>query len=202
MPFKDTLSLATAWLDQPQLGDRPQQTLLVGAAVLAVRQRFGRWSFDLQSHSTIAGENRADTIRWLPDRLVPNARVLLWRAEDIVVPSLIATAETTDDTLAGTTLLRALDRVFTGEVNDVAETYGGTHAESFDAIAHGRGLPFVPLKSSDLAEAHRIGRHGTIRDHLQARAIATWRLWAHEQPAADELAAATEAWLTEHEERA
>ena len=202
MPFNDTAALAIAWLDQPQLGARPQQTFLVGAAVLLVRERFRRLSFDLRCHSTVAGEDQADTVRWLADALGSGSRLLLWRAEDIAVPALIAAAETTEETVAGAKLLRSLDRAFTGEVVDVAETYGGTRAVSFDAVAHEYNVPFVPLTPVDLAEAYRIGRHGTIRDHLAARAIATWRLWALEQPEADALAAATTAWLAARQEQA
>ena len=192
----DTLVLATAWLNQAEMPERPARTLLIGAAVLSVRYRFGSWSFDLQSDSTTVTDNPADTIRWLGERLHnADGQLLLWRGEDITVPSLIAAAETARDTLAAVTLLRRLDAAFTGDVIDVATAFGGAKATSFDAIAHRHGAAFVPMTQTDLAEAHRLGNHGDIRSHLEARAKAMWRLWLQGRPDADGLNAATVAWL-------
>lgn len=191
-----TAILATAWIHQPALAQRPARTLLAGAAILSIFYRFGTLGFDLQAHSTTVTDDPAETICWLADALhVPPQRLLLWRAEDIVVPSLIAAAESARDAMAGARLLRELDLAFTGEVIDVAEVYGGTAATSFDAIAHRHGLPFVVLTKADLAEAHRTGCHGAIRKHLASRAIGTWRLWLAGQPDAASLIEKTEAWL-------
>lgn len=193
----DTVVLATAWINQPALAQRPARTLLVGAATLTCRYRFGSLGLDLATHSTTVTDDPAETISWLADAFhIPPARLLLWRAEDIVVPSLIAAAETARDTIAAARLLRELDLVFTGEVIDVAETYGGASATSFDAVAHGAGIPFVPMPRAGLAEAHRLGNHGAIREHLAARAKATWRLWLTGRQDTGSLIAATEAWAS------
>ncbi|WCT74187.1 hypothetical protein PQ455_02845 [Sphingomonas naphthae] len=192
----DTAILATAWINQPALGQRPARTLLVGAARLSVFYSFGSLGFDLQAHSTTITDDPAETILWLADALhIPPQRLLLWRAEDIVVPSLVAAAETARDAVAGARMLRELDLAFTGEVIDIAETHGGAAATSFDAIAHRHGFLVVPMSKVDLAEAHRTGNHGAIRKHLAARAIATWRLWLAGQPDAESLIEKTEAWL-------
>lgn len=192
----DTVVLATAWIHQPALGDRPARTLLVGAATLTFRYRFGGAGFDLAAHSSTVTDDPAETISWLAEALhIPPARLLLWRAEDIVVPSLIAAAETARDTIAAAKLLRELDLVFTGEVIDVAESYGGTGATSFDAVAHGAGLPFVPMTRADLSEYHRTGCHGAIREHLTARVKAIWQLWLASREDTETLQAMTEAWL-------
>lgn len=196
MTFTDTTALATAWLNQPAFGQRPARTLLVGAATLAVRHRFNGWSFQLEAHSSTVTDNPAETILWLAEDLAARpSRLLLWRAEDIVVPSLIAAAETARDGLAGTKFLRELERTFTGEVEDVAQAFGSTKAASFDAIAHEHGLPFIAMSRSGLEEAHRIGNHGTIREHLASRVKATWRLWLRSRPDGEALIAATDAWL-------
>ncbi|PZU56408.1 MAG: hypothetical protein DI547_16615 [Sphingobium sp.] len=192
----DTAILATAWIHQSALGQRPARTLLVGAAKLSIRYRFGSLGFDLQAHSTTITDDPAETICWLAEALhVPPERLLLWRAEDIVVPSLIAAAESARDLMAGARMLRELDLAFTGEVIDVSEVHGGAAATSFDAIAHRYGIPVVPMVKADLAEAHRTGCHGAIRKQLAARAIATWRLWLAGQADAESLIEKTEAWL-------
>ncbi|HEX8486556.1 hypothetical protein [Sphingomonas sp.] len=193
----DTVVLATSWIQQSALGERPARTLLVGAAMLTCRFRFGSMGFHVAAHSTTVTDDPAETMSWLADAFhIPPERLLLWRAEDIVVPSLIAVAETARDTIAAAKLLRELDSVFTGEVIDVAETYGGTSATSFDAIAHGAGIPFVPMTRADLAESHRTGCHGAIREHLVTRVKAIWQLWLASREDTESLAAATEAWLT------
>jgi hypothetical protein len=192
----DTTVLATAWIHQPALGQRPARTLLVGAARLSMFYSFGSLGFDLQAHSTTITDDPAETISWLADALhVLPKRLLLWRAEDIVVPSLVAAAETARDVMAGTRMLRELDLAFTGDVIDVAEAHGGAAATSFDAIAHRHGFPVVALSKAELAEAHRTGNHGSIRKHLAARAIATWRLWLASRDDAELLIEKTEAWL-------
>lgn len=198
----DTAILATAWINQPRPEQPPAQTLLVGAAVLAVSYRFGTLAFDLATHSTTVTDDPVDTMAWLADRFhVSPARLLLWRASDIVVPSLIAAAETTHDAVTGARLLHALALTLTGEVIDVATGYGGSKATSFDAVAHGAGLPFVPLPRPALAEAHRSGNHGLIRDHLAERCKTTWRLWLAGQADPQSLAAATEAWVSTSDAR-
>lgn len=196
----DTVILATAWLDQSALGPRPARSLLVGAATLTCRYRFGSVGFDLAAHSTTVTDDPAETITWLADALhIPPARLLLWRAEDIVVPSLIAAAETARDAIAAAKLLRSLDLAFTGEVIDVAEIYGGSSAKSFDAVADAADISFVPMTRADLAEAHRTSHHGAIQEHLAARAKATWRLWLNGRKDSESLIAATEAWLAKPE---
>lgn len=191
-----TVVLATSWLQQPASGISPARTLLVGAATLTSRYRFGRVGFDLAAHSTTATDDPVESMSWLAEALhIPPARLLLWRAENIVVPSLIAAAETARDTIAAAKMLRELDLAFTGEVIDVAETYGGSSAKSFDAVAHWADVPFVPMTRADLEEAHRTGCHGAIREHLAARVKATWQLWLASQKDAEPLIAATEAWL-------
>ena len=170
--------------------------MLVGAATLTCRYRFGSVGFDLGAHSTTVTDNPVETISWLADAFhIPPARLLLWRAENIVVPSLIAAAETARDALAAAKMLRELDLAFTGEVIDVAETYGGSSAKSFDAVAHWADVPFVPMTRADLEEAHRTGCHGAIREHLAARVKATWQLWLASRKDAESLVGATEAWL-------
>ncbi|WP_161978389.1 hypothetical protein [Sphingomonas oligophenolica] len=199
----DTLVLATACLNQSEMPERAARTLLVGAAILNVRHRFGSWSFDLQSDSTTVTDNPADTMLWLGERLqCADGQLLLWRGEDITVPSLIAAAETARDTIAAVTLLRRLAATFTGEVIDVATAFGGSKATSFDAIAHRHGVAFVPMTRTDLAEAHRLGNHGDIRAHLEARAKAMWQLWLPGVPDDDSVRSATHAWLFESDAQA
>ena len=86
MSFIDTTVLATAWLNQPALGQHPARTLLVGAATLAARQRFSGWSFQLEAHSTTVTDNPAETILWLAEDLAARpSRLLLWRATRTVL---------------------------------------------------------------------------------------------------------------------
>lgn len=192
----DTVALSTAWIHQPARGKAPARTLLVGAATLSVRYHFGTLAFGLATHSTTVTDNPVETMTWLAERLhVPPTRLLLWRAEDIVVPSLISACETTRDTLTAARLLRELEPTLDGEVVDVAESYGGSRATSFDAVSHDAGLPFRPMSKDLLHRSHRTGCHGAIRAHLASRAIGTWRLWLKSRDDADALIAATDAWV-------
>lgn len=203
MHVDDNAVLATAWINQPKLAHRPARTLLVGAATLGVRQRFGGWSFELATHSTTITDNPAETMIWLADNLwAAPKRLLLWRAEDIVVPSLIAAADTARDTVAAAQLLRQLNIAFGVDVIDVAVAHGGARATSFDAVAHEHGLTFLPMTRDELGEAHRTGCHGAIRDHLAARVIAMWRLWLRGQSGRDEAEAATAEWLAQRDAEA
>jgi len=192
----DTVALSTAWIHQPARGKRPARTLLVGAATLTCRYRFGSLGFDLAAHSTTVTDDPAETMAWLADWLhIPPERLLLWRAEDIVVPSLISACQTARDTITAAKLLRELDLSMDSEVIDVAESHGGSAASSFDAVAHGAGLPFRPMTLTSLGEAHRTGCHGAIRKHLASRAVNTWRLWLNSRGGAESLIAATDAWV-------
>ena len=196
MSFTDTTVLATAWLSQPVMGQIPARTLLVGAATLHVRHRFQAFSLTLGAHSTAVTDNPADTLAWLAEDLARRpARLLVWQAETILVPSLIAAAETARDGLAGAKLLRELERAFTGEVEDVAMACGGSKATSFDAVAHAYDLPFVAMTRVDLNDAHRTGHHGAICEHLAARVKAIWQLWLQRHSDDPALVAATAAWL-------
>lgn len=195
MPTNTTI-LSTCWLNQSSLGSRPARTLLVGAALLTVSHRFGTLAFDLRADSTTITDDPDGTVAWLAERLPTEpGRLLLWRADDIVLPSLISAAETTRNLMAGARLLCALERAFTGEMVDVAEPHGRARAKSFDAVAHAGGLPFVPMTRAQLAEAHRTGCHGDIRLHLAGRAKATWRLWLRQQEETAPLQAMTDEWL-------
>lgn len=192
----DTIALSTAWIHQRAYGERPAHTLLVGASILTCSHRFGSAAFDLAAHSTTVTDNPADTMAWLTERLeVMPAQLLLWRAADIVVPSLISACETTRDTMTAARLLRALDRIFDGEVIDVAEQHGGSTARSFDAVMDAAGLPFKPMSKADLHCAHSTGCHGDIREHLAMRATSTFRLWLHGQDGAADLIADIDAWV-------
>lgn len=192
----DTIAISTAWIHQRACRDRPSRTLLVGASILTCSDRFGSAAFDLAAHSTTVTDDPAETMAWLAERLeVAPARLLLWRAEDIVVPSLISACETARNTMTAARLLRALDRIFEGEVIDVAEQIGGPKASSFDAVMHSAGLPFSTLAKGDLHHAHSTGCHADIREHLAARAVSTFRLWLRGQEEAEDLIAATDAWV-------
>lgn len=191
----DTIALSTAWIHQHACRDRPARTLLVGASILTCSDRFGSAAFDLAAHSTTVTDDPAETMAWLAKRLeVAPARLLLWRAEDIVVPSLISACETARDTMTAARLLRALDRAFEGEVIDVAEQHGGSKASSFDAVMHSAGLPFSPMAKDELHHAHSTGCHADIREHLAARAVSTFRLWLQGRDDVGDLIAATDAW--------
>lgn len=192
----NTIAISTAWIHQRACRDRPARTLLVGASILTCSDRFGSAAFDLASHSTTVTDDPAETMAWLAERLyVAPARLLLWRAEDIVVPSLISACETARDTMTAARLLRALDRAFEGAVIDLAEQHGGSKASSFDAVMHSAKLPFRSMAKADLHHAHSTGCHADIREHLAARAISTFRLWLQSQDEVGNLIAATEAWV-------
>ena len=191
----DTIAISTAWIHQRACRDRPARTLLVGASILTCSDRFGSAAFDLAAHSSTVTDDPAETMAWLAERLeIAPARLLLWRAEDIVVPSLISACETARDSMTAARLLRAINRVFEREVVDVAEQHGGSKASSFDAVMHSAGLPFSPMAKADLHHAHSTGCHSDIREHLAARAVSTFRLWLRGQEEAEDLIAATDAW--------
>lgn len=190
--------LATTYINQPELGRRPACTLLIGAAVLQVTERFGSWAFNLDAHSSLATDNRGDTLLWLTSHLRGGAaRLMLWRAEDIAVPSLVAAAETTTDLVIAAQFLREFERCFGNDIIDVADVFGGARATSLVTVFNEAGLAYKPMTAAALDEAWRTSNHGKVRDHLRLRALGVWQLWARRQPNAGNLEQATLAWLEE-----
>lgn len=186
--------LATAYLTKPKIGRVAAKTLLIGAAVLHVEERFGAPAVHLDAHTTLATDNPADTLGWLAGELWEGHRTLmLWRAEDIVVPSLIAAADDAPDAAIAAQFLRRLERSLTGRVIDVAEYFGGSKATSLDAVLHEEGLPFRPMTRQALDEAYRTSCHGDVLEHLKLRVLGLWRLWARRQQNAEALERAVEA---------
>lgn len=195
MPHHHTV-LSIAALKMPALGRRAATTLLVGAALLRIQHRFGAPAFDLKVHASLVGDNPADTMRWLANELPGQGALLLWRAEDVVVPALVSAASTAVDTTVAAAMLRSLDRALEDEVIDVAVPYGGALATSFDRVAHGHGLPFVPMHRDALAEAHATFNYGAVHDHLRTRAVATWQLHLTNVEDNSVLRDATIRWIT------
>lgn len=187
--------LSIAALKRPAFGPRPATTLLVGAALLRVQHRFGEPAFDLKVHASLAGDNAAETMHWLADELPGHGALLLWRAEDIVVPALVSAASTATDVVVAAAMLRSLSCALGDEVIDVAAPHGGALATSFDRVAHDHQLPFVPMGREQLAEAHATFCYGAVHDHLRTRAITTWRLHLASMEESGSLRGATERWL-------
>lgn len=193
MTFDDTVVLSTAWINQPALRSLDTRTLLVGASLVHVRPRSERWQLDQQTRSIARCDSGAGVMRWLGERLLGNPRLLIWRGETILVPSLVAAADSATDVTAARLMLRQLDRLFAGEVIDVSRRYGSPGARSFDAVAHKHALPFVTMSQQDLEAAYQRGDAGVIDRHVATRALTTWRLWARLQADAEALAAVTTA---------
>lgn len=192
MPHHNVLSIAA--LKQPTLGRKPATTLLIGASLLRVQSRFGEPAFDLTVHASLVGDNASDTMKWVADELPTYGTLLLWRAEDLVVPALVSAAETASDAVVAAAMLRTLDRALGGNVVDVAGPHGGARATSFDRVAHEHGFPFKPMSGAQLAEAHRTFCYLDVFDHLRTRALTTWLL--HLAHVGDEaLQEATSRWL-------
>lgn len=180
--------LATACLTKPKLGRTPARTSLIGAAALHVEERFAAPAVRIDAHTTLVTDSPADTLGWLAGELGEgNRTLLLWRAEDIVVPSLIAAAEDAPDPVIGAQLLRRLERSLTGRVIDVADHFGGSKATSLDAVLHQEALPFRPMTRNAMDEAYRTSCHGDVLEYLKLRALGLFRLWARQQPNGEEL---------------
>lgn len=187
--------LSIAYVQRPTPGRVPLTTLLVGATVLDVAADPSGWTFDLDAHISLAGDGGHATLRWIAERAwSPDRSLVLWRAGDIVVPALIAAAESCTDASLAAEMLRTVELLLTGPVIDVADLFGGARAISFDAVAHDHHVPFEPMSKTDLEAAWRVADHGRVRGHLAARASGTVGLWLKHQDE-PELRAAFEAWL-------
>ena len=196
MPSQYTV-LSIAALKQAALPRRPANTLLDGAAILRVQHRFGEPAFDLQVHASLVGDNSADTMRWVAEELPSYGPLLLWRAEDVVVPALVSAAGTAADAVVAAAMLRTLDRALASDVIDVADRYGGARATSLDRVAHAQGLPFVPMTGVRLGQARDTFCYGAVYDHLRTRARTTWRLHLATIGEAGSLNEATERWVAD-----
>jgi hypothetical protein len=187
--------LSIAYVQRPTPGRVPLTTLLAGATVLDVAANPTGWTFDLDAHTSLAGDDEHATMRWIAERAwTPDRPLLLWRAGDIVVPALIAAAESCTDASLAAEMLRTIERLLTGPVIDVADLFGGAAAISFDAVAHDHHVPFEPMSKTDLEAAWHVADHDRVRRHLAARASGTFGLWLKHQDQ-PELRAAFEAGL-------
>lgn len=190
--------LSISYVQRRAMGSVPATTVLAGSAVLHASRDDKRWRFELETHSTLATDECGDTLAWLSERQWnPAAPLLLWRAGDIVMPALIASAETCSNASLGLQALRGVERMLTGTLIDVADLYGGAGATSFDAVAHANSVSFTPLTKAELDDAWHNGNHGLVRQHLGARAAATLRLGLLKQNDQNELARAFTAWSNE-----
>lgn len=180
--------LTTAYINAPRLGAVPPRTLLVGACVIHIDNGFGRIAADLKAHSSLVTDDPGATLKWLTQELTRDERrLLVWRAECIVVPSLIAAAKDLADLPSAAKFLQALVAALDRGLIDVAEPFGGARATSLDAILSKEGCPFRPMSKAAMSEAYRTTCHGDVREHLRLRALGLWRLWSRHQPGGADL---------------
>lgn len=188
--------ISSTYLQQPAMGKRPARTWLAGMALLHVDERWGKWSFDIRSSAALAGDNIWDVPLWAAQELRAPATLVGWRLDDIVVPSLIAAADTCGDPAIAREFLRALENTFTGDIVDLAASQGGAGASRLCAAAEAMGVPVPSLSGARLDEIWHSGCLADMRDHVSARAVALWlMLLADPERADDAMREATAAWI-------
>lgn len=193
---KNYTVISSTYVAQAALGKRPARTWLAGVALLTAREQWGKWQLNVQIGVALVGDNVWDVPLWLSKNLKTPTTLVGWRLDDIVVPSLIAAADTCGDPAIARECLRSLEGALTDEVVDLAATQGGAGAPRLCAAAEAVGVPVPSLSGAGLDEIWRTGCLADMRDHVSARALSLWLMFLADPARADEeMRKATAAWI-------
>ena len=190
------LSLATLTSAAAISGDLPAMSHLAGIGLfVAERDGDGRWRFDLTSHAIGAGDGEYVLLAWAT-KLFPTAGTLLgWQLADAVLPPLLDAAAQGDAEI-GRAFLERLAKLVTGVSVDLAVPHGGAGAPPLAAVAAVRGIAAGTLTAPDLESVWSFGDTQAVHEHVEADALALWRLWLLEgNGRAAAAAEAFAAWL-------
>jgi hypothetical protein len=170
------VSLAIASIDVPasEQGALPATSHLAAIAMfIAERDRDGAWSFFREQHAIAAGESEDVLLAWATQTLPNSGVVLGWQLAEAIVPPLL---DAGGDPEIGRAFLDRLMKLVTAPSIDLAIPHGGAGAPLLAGIAGEHGISAPAATAADVESAWAFGNVQWLRDHVAARAIATWRL--------------------------
>jgi len=192
------VTLAVASVDTPAstIGTLPATSHLAAIAMLvAERHNQDEWRFVVHAEAIGAGESEDRLLAWASTALPDRGTVLGWQLAETVLPPLLAASEA-GDPVTGRTFLDRLLRLVTAPSIDLAVEHGGAGAPPSPELVLPGGIGADTLDAAGVESAWAFGHTRRLVAHVEALAIATWRLWLARSSEAD-LAArvAFEAWV-------
>ncbi len=190
-----TLAVASIRIDANQHGTHSAMSHLAAMAVLiAERDSDGTWTFSLKRHAVAAGDREDTLLLWALNALPTSGIVLGWQLADRAMAPLLDAATTGDPEL-GRAFLDRLTRLVTAPSIDLAVHHGGAGAPPLAEIAAGHGIAVPVVDPAAVESAWGFGERAWLRDHVEAEALAAWRLWlAESNGTAKSASAAFDAW--------
>lgn len=192
------VSLAIAFVEAPASisGTAPGMTHLAAMGMLIAQRGIGGdWRFSLRSHALAAGDGEDGLLLWASEAMPASGVVLGWQLADRIVPPLLSAGAGADpDT--GRAFLDRLARLVTMPSVDLAVPHGGAGAPPLAEIAGAREIAVPTLTPLEIESAWAFGNRALLASHVEAQAVATWRLWLAEANGAGEAAStAFERWI-------
>jgi len=190
-----TLAVASIRIDANQRGTHSAMSHLAAMAVLiAERDSVGTWTFNLKRHAVAAGDREDSLLLWALNILPESGIVIGWQLANRAMAPLLDAASTGDPEL-GRAFLEQLTRLVTAPSVDLAVHHGGIGAPLLAEIAAGYGIDLPVTDSAAVESAWGFGDRAWLRDHVEAEAVAVWRLWlAESNGTAGNASAAFHAW--------
>ncbi|MBY0521533.1 MAG: hypothetical protein K2P79_14025 [Sphingomonas sp.] len=175
-----TLAVASVRIDADQRGKHSAMSHLVAIAVLiAERNSDGTWGFSLKRHAVGAGDREDSLLLWALNALPQSGIVIGWQLADRAIAPLLDAATTGDPEL-GRAFLDRLTRLVTAPSIDLAIHHGGAGAPPLAEVAAGNGIEAPAADPAAVESAWGFGERAWLRDHVEAEAVAVWRLWLAE----------------------
>ncbi len=190
-----TLAVASVRIDANERGKHSAMSHLAAIAVLiAERDSDGTWAFSLKRHAVAAGDREDSLLLWALNALPEIGIVLGWQLANRAITPLLDAATTGDPEL-GRAFLDRLTRLVTAPSIDLAVHHGGAGAPPLAEIAAGHGIAVPVADPAAVESAWGFGERAWLRDHVEAEAVAVWRLWlAESNGTAGDASAAFGAW--------
>lgn len=190
-----TLAVASIRIAANQRGKHAAMSHLAAIAVLiAERDSGGTWTFSLKRHAVAAGDREDTLLLWALNALPESGIVLGWQLVDRVMAPLLDAATTGDPEL-GRAFLDRLTRLVTAPSVDLAVHHGGIGAPLLAEIAAGHVIAAPVADPAAVESAWGFGDRAWLRDHVEAEALAVWRLWlAESNGTAESASAAFDTW--------
>ena len=192
-----SISLAVATVDIPAGEANPptMSHLAAIAMLIAERDTHDEWHFTLERQAICAGDSEDLLLVWATHAMPDSGIVLGWHLADTILPPLLD-AGTAGNPEIGRAFLDRLTKLVTAPSVDLAIPHGGSCAPSFDTVVAVHGMACPAMTAGEIESAWAFGQVDRLRDHVEAQAIATWRLWlAESNGTAAAASAAFAAWL-------
>lgn len=175
------VSLAVVAVDVPLSRTPPPGMSHLAAIGMLIAQcnADGDWRFSLRSNAVGAGEGEDGLIAWMSNAMPKEGMVIGWQLAERIVPPLLDAGASGDPEI-GRAFLDRLSHLVTMPCVDLAVHHGGAGARPLATIAERHGIAVPDLTPQDIESAWAFGNRPLLSSHVEALAIASWRLWLAE----------------------